>query len=682
MPGRSYWDAIDVDQNIRFRQVPYDPTRQPVRLSTQGAVSLTPGTTPLLVDGIAVALGDRILVRLQGDPTLNGLFEVLDPGTGADGTWARTTDFAAGQTPVSKVFVAVQEGTDAGNFYYLDTTATVTVGVSALPWALLNGGGGGGVSLEEAGVPVVGSPFTTLNLFNMDADGSGSPTAVVVGGYEPPAVFHVLGAGAPVLPGIRQYDTIAAALTAAVALAGTPDVILRLSEAVATHTWGGAEDAALLACSVAGQSVSFTSDGGSGAISFTPGSVLLTDAALRFQNMQLSIPVPAPAGISIGAATLSFNEVTFFGGQITVVYPPTVPPPATTPSNIFIGQSWFLDVNWVNGIVAPGVNAPVSLGFQKTVINYNAFLPGPVGASAFWDNTLVGACAAAITYSQCSIRYLAPGIGADTLFLDGVPDAGGTVDVVFSNTALEFQGAGALVPTVSDGFISVRWFDSQVGVIQNTGSATTFLFGDTGPAAPLQQVNGLLVFNPGATAPTSVLYPADAPAGTEAYDARHGMLVVDQGTGQWRAANQTVYFQLDTGALAPAAPTVVSVPLIWDGSVSALLDVSGGVFRTYQIKGTIIQSSPTAPASRVDKFEATIRSDGTTTTFPVGPTITPIQNDGAAGEFALPTITLLAAGGFGVDITQNSAGGGGPGWPITSIMAKIDITDVLALTDL
>lgn len=136
--GRTYADVVDAREAINFQQVPFDPIRQPVRFSTQGPVVLA-GGAPLLPDGPSpVVAGDRVLVRFQADPTENGLYEVVTPGAGADGTWARTSDFAAGSNPVSKLLVNVQEGTvSGGDIFQLATTGLITVGVTALAWALI-----------------------------------------------------------------------------------------------------------------------------------------------------------------------------------------------------------------------------------------------------------------------------------------------------------------------------------------------------------------------------------------------------------------------------------------------------------------------------------------------------------------------------------------------------------------
>ncbi len=77
---------------------------QPVRLATTVNIAALAGGAPNTADGIAVALGDRILVRSQAALPTNGIYVVSVVGGGANGTWIRSadagnsTDFVDGKT--------------------------------------------------------------------------------------------------------------------------------------------------------------------------------------------------------------------------------------------------------------------------------------------------------------------------------------------------------------------------------------------------------------------------------------------------------------------------------------------------------------------------------------------------------------------------------------------------------
>lgn len=137
--GREYTRIISIGDRIDLQGVLYAPIKQPVRLRAQAAVADPLAAAPDVVDGLVVSVGDRILLSEQGDPITNGFYSVDVVGTGADGVWSRTTDMALGSSLTSKLLVTVQEGTNAGNVFSLDTAGAPVVGVDALPWRSISG---------------------------------------------------------------------------------------------------------------------------------------------------------------------------------------------------------------------------------------------------------------------------------------------------------------------------------------------------------------------------------------------------------------------------------------------------------------------------------------------------------------------------------------------------------------
>ena len=98
-------------------------------------LSGAPGS-PLVVDGIAVRLGDRLLVRSQGDAKENGVYVVASVGTAASGwvlTRAREQDTTV-EIPEG-TFISVGEGTSAGLLYkvaYVSLTNRTPISVTGV----------------------------------------------------------------------------------------------------------------------------------------------------------------------------------------------------------------------------------------------------------------------------------------------------------------------------------------------------------------------------------------------------------------------------------------------------------------------------------------------------------------------------------------------------------------------
>jgi hypothetical protein len=89
----------------------------------------------LVVDGVTLALGDRVLVAGQVDKTQNGVYAVTQVGT-EDTSWIlmRTEDFNSGQEINSGVRVAVTGGSGAA-VYYLATPDPIHMDATNLVFA-------------------------------------------------------------------------------------------------------------------------------------------------------------------------------------------------------------------------------------------------------------------------------------------------------------------------------------------------------------------------------------------------------------------------------------------------------------------------------------------------------------------------------------------------------------------
>ncbi|ALZ84710.1 hypothetical protein APT59_11080 [Pseudomonas oryzihabitans] len=106
--------------------------KQSVRVATTANLALSGTPT---VDGIALAVGDRILVKNQDTASQNGLYLV------AAGTWNRALDADASSEVTPGLTVYVEQGTaQADTIWKLVTDAPITLGTTALSFTDITSG--------------------------------------------------------------------------------------------------------------------------------------------------------------------------------------------------------------------------------------------------------------------------------------------------------------------------------------------------------------------------------------------------------------------------------------------------------------------------------------------------------------------------------------------------------------
>jgi hypothetical protein len=114
-----------------------------VRVSTQGNLSLaSPGAT---IDGVTMALNDRVLVRAQTAGAENGIY--IWNGAAVAMTRAPDANTAA---ELEQAIVTVEEGTNAG-VSYRQTIVNATLGSTTLSWTVF-GQAAGAASETSAGI--------------------------------------------------------------------------------------------------------------------------------------------------------------------------------------------------------------------------------------------------------------------------------------------------------------------------------------------------------------------------------------------------------------------------------------------------------------------------------------------------------------------------------------------------
>lgn len=102
-----------------------------VRVATTGAIALSGAQS---IDGVAVVVGDRVLVKNQATGSQNGIYLV------ANGAWARAADADASLEVTPGMHVPVEVGAANGDsVWQLVTDAPITIGTTALVFEMLAG---------------------------------------------------------------------------------------------------------------------------------------------------------------------------------------------------------------------------------------------------------------------------------------------------------------------------------------------------------------------------------------------------------------------------------------------------------------------------------------------------------------------------------------------------------------
>jgi len=109
--------------------------KQTSRAITVANVTLS-GGAPSTVDGVSLALNNRVLVTAQTTGSQNGIYIVTTVGSGSNGTWARTTDADATGDIKAGTIIMITEGTEyADTQWKLTTDDPITVGTTTMTFA-------------------------------------------------------------------------------------------------------------------------------------------------------------------------------------------------------------------------------------------------------------------------------------------------------------------------------------------------------------------------------------------------------------------------------------------------------------------------------------------------------------------------------------------------------------------
>lgn len=152
--------------------------KAPVRAATTGAAITLSGLQT--IDGVALAAGDRVLVKDQTDATTNGLYNA------ATGPWTRTIDAANNSQWTTGTQVGVTSGSANANSAFVLTAANpITVGTSALTFQAITGNVVGAASAAAGDVAIyadaTGKVLADGSALKLNAAGTGRVAQLRVG---------------------------------------------------------------------------------------------------------------------------------------------------------------------------------------------------------------------------------------------------------------------------------------------------------------------------------------------------------------------------------------------------------------------------------------------------------------------------------------------------------------------
>lgn len=128
--------------------------KTPCRAATTGNISLVGLQT---IDGVALAAGDRVLVRAQTDAKANGLY---DCDTGG---WTRSRDFDGLRDATKGTMIFVTDGATWGGVFFTLDTALPVIGTSAITFTPRSAVTGN-AEAEDIGYDNAGSDLTAANV--------------------------------------------------------------------------------------------------------------------------------------------------------------------------------------------------------------------------------------------------------------------------------------------------------------------------------------------------------------------------------------------------------------------------------------------------------------------------------------------------------------------------------------
>ena len=137
------------------------------------------------IDGVALADGDRVLVKNQNNPINNGIYLVA-----VDGPWTRATDFDINSQVTGGAFTFIEEGSlyqDTG--WVLSTNNSITIGATSLTFTQFSNAG---VITTGTGLSKIGNEIS-IDPTVVTINGAGAIAGVFTGDITGNVIGNVTG---------------------------------------------------------------------------------------------------------------------------------------------------------------------------------------------------------------------------------------------------------------------------------------------------------------------------------------------------------------------------------------------------------------------------------------------------------------------------------------------------------
>ncbi len=168
---------------IRAAQISDIDYKQSARVLTDTNITLT-GGAPLVVDGVTLLDIDRVLVKGQTNAAQNGIYRVLVPGTGSDGTWIRSSDANETGEIEAGMIIMVTEGAVYGDTQWkLITNDPIIIGVTPLVFEQNSAFAFGNIYANNTAIlaNVVGDTLTVTPSNNISMVGNATTKTLTLG---------------------------------------------------------------------------------------------------------------------------------------------------------------------------------------------------------------------------------------------------------------------------------------------------------------------------------------------------------------------------------------------------------------------------------------------------------------------------------------------------------------------
>jgi hypothetical protein len=186
--------GLDVKASVRVASVANVTATYTSTGGPGGRGQLT--AAPTAVDGITLAVGNRILLKNQTTAAQNGIYVVTTLGTGANGVWDRASDFDTDPEVTSGSFTFIEEGTQSGTGWVLTTPNPITIGGAAgtaLAFAQFSSSAS---YTAGSGLQLVGSQFSAVGTTNrISVSGAGIDIAATYVGQASITTVGTIGTG-------------------------------------------------------------------------------------------------------------------------------------------------------------------------------------------------------------------------------------------------------------------------------------------------------------------------------------------------------------------------------------------------------------------------------------------------------------------------------------------------------